>query len=119
MNEVSKREGRTILFVSHNLGAVKQLCNSSILLDRGKLVVHEKTSNVIKSYMEQFTNTSPIFEGPVNSEKKIWFRKIYPSDSDKRLKDQFFHDEEIYFNFELSFNIFRSKHDYSIFYGNG
>ncbi len=32
------------------------------------------------------------------------------------LKDQFFHDEPIYFNFELSFNIPKDKHDYSIFF---
>lgn len=37
MNEVS-REGRTILFVSHNMSAVDQLCNRVIWLDRGKIV---------------------------------------------------------------------------------
>jgi lipopolysaccharide transport system ATP-binding protein len=116
MNDVSKGEGRTILFVSHNLGALKQLCSSSILLDRGRLLLQDKTNNVIKSYLEQFSSNSSVFEGSANSEKKIWFRKIYPSDAHKRIKDQFFHDEEIYFNFELSYNIAQHGHDYSIFF---
>jgi lipopolysaccharide transport system ATP-binding protein len=36
MGEVSKGEGRTVLFVSHNMGAVSKLCNSGILLRDGK-----------------------------------------------------------------------------------
>ncbi len=56
MNDVSKNEGRTILFVSHNLGAVKQLCSSSVLLDRGRLMLYDKTDKVVRSYLEQFNN---------------------------------------------------------------
>ncbi len=116
MNDVIKSEGRTILFVSHNLGAIKQLCTTSILLDKGKLVLQDKTNNVIKSYLEQFNEKTSVFEGPDTSDKKIWFTKIYPSDAVNKLKDQFFHDEEVYFNFELSFNIQPLKYDYSIFF---
>lgn len=43
MNEVSK-EGRTILFVSHNMNAIEQLCNHAILMGDGKLI--KKSSNV-------------------------------------------------------------------------
>ncbi|MEJ6981968.1 polysaccharide ABC transporter ATP-binding protein [Pedobacter sp. P351] len=116
MNDVSKSEGRTILFVSHNLGAVKQLCKSSILLDRGKLALYDKTDDVVRSYLEQFESSNPEFKGPLESDKDIWFTRISPADSSGRLKDHFFHDEEIYFNFELSFNVQKHKHDYSIFF---
>ena len=116
MNNVSKNEGRTILFVSHNLGAVKQLCTSSVLLDRGRLMLYDKTDKVVRSYLEQFNNQNSEFEGSPGNDKKIWFRKIYPSDAVCTLKDQFFHDEPVYFNFELSFNIPKDKHDYSIFF---
>lgn len=37
MGDVSKGEGRTVLFVSHNLTAVKELCNRGILLQHGQL----------------------------------------------------------------------------------
>src|SRR5450759_575758 len=39
MDEVSRNEGRTVLFVSHNLSAVKALCTSSIILHKGKKIL--------------------------------------------------------------------------------
>jgi lipopolysaccharide transport system ATP-binding protein len=38
MDEVSKKEGRTVLFVSHNMGAVQNLCGKGILIDRGRII---------------------------------------------------------------------------------
>ena len=38
MKDVSKNGGRTVLFVSHNMGAVKSLCPNSILLKNGELI---------------------------------------------------------------------------------
>src|SRR5262249_9565355 len=37
MENVSRNEGRTVLFVSHNMGAINQLCPRSILIDRGSI----------------------------------------------------------------------------------
>ena len=37
MQDVSKNQGRTVLFVSHNMGAVKNLCPKSLLLENGKI----------------------------------------------------------------------------------
>lgn len=50
MNDVTKGEGRTILFVSHNLAAIKSLCNSGILLENGNLKAAGNMSSVIDSY---------------------------------------------------------------------
>jgi lipopolysaccharide transport system ATP-binding protein len=52
MGEVSKGEGRTVLFVSHNLDAVKVLCNRGLLLNSGKLEMTGFTNEVLKSYSE-------------------------------------------------------------------
>jgi lipopolysaccharide transport system ATP-binding protein len=46
-------EGRTVLFVSHNLAAVQQLTSSAILLERGRLVEHASTADVVASYMDR------------------------------------------------------------------
>jgi lipopolysaccharide transport system ATP-binding protein len=46
------RGGRTILFVSHNLDAVRALCPRSILLDGGRLVADGPTTDVIRQYLE-------------------------------------------------------------------
>jgi lipopolysaccharide transport system ATP-binding protein len=55
MDEVSRGQGRTILFVSHNMGVIKRLCNTSILLERGQLRFSGATSDVISRYLH--TNT--------------------------------------------------------------
>ena len=51
MEDVSKTEGRTILFVSHNLGTVSQLCKRAVLLREGNLVEEGEASAVIHTYV--------------------------------------------------------------------
>jgi lipopolysaccharide transport system ATP-binding protein len=51
MDEVSK-SGRTIIFVSHDLGAVKQLCSRSILLEKGKKVADGDTDDIVNQYLQ-------------------------------------------------------------------
>lgn len=51
MDEVSQQEGRTILFVSHNLAAVSQLCRRGFLLRDGKLVSSGQVADVIHDYI--------------------------------------------------------------------
>lgn len=50
MNDVSKGEGRTILFVSHNMGSVRSLCNNAILLEKGSVILTDTADNVINFY---------------------------------------------------------------------
>jgi lipopolysaccharide transport system ATP-binding protein len=66
------REGRTVLFVSHNMGAINQLCSSCILLDEGQIKEIGVTSKVITSYIkdcdsnfgtEKFFQKDPLKKG--------------------------------------------------------
>lgn len=50
MNQVASNSGRTVLFVSHNIQAIKQICNNSILLENGRLKQIGKTNKVIDKY---------------------------------------------------------------------
>lgn len=50
MGEVSKGEGRTVLFVSHNMGSVAQLCNNAILLKNGALSAMGNADSIIQEY---------------------------------------------------------------------
>src|SRR5512138_3373878 len=45
------RAGRTVLFVSHNMGAIQQLCSRAILLNEGKIVVDDSTGAVVSKYL--------------------------------------------------------------------
>jgi lipopolysaccharide transport system ATP-binding protein len=51
MEDVSAREGRTVLFVSHNMSAIRSLCNSCVMLGKGRLVHSGSTTQVIDLYL--------------------------------------------------------------------
>ena len=52
MNEVA-REGRTVLFVSHNMGSVADLCDRVIVLERGAVVLDGSPESAIEAYLSQ------------------------------------------------------------------
>ena len=51
MNDISVREGRTVLFVSHNMSVVASLCQSAIWLDKGTIVRRGIAREVIRDYL--------------------------------------------------------------------
>lgn len=51
MSEVTASEGRTVLFVSHNMGAVKNLCHNTVLMERGTVKNSGQTSQIIEEYL--------------------------------------------------------------------
>ena len=52
MGDISKGEGRTVLFVSHNMAAVKSLCNNGIVLNNGKLNFIGSIQNAVEEYSQ-------------------------------------------------------------------
>ena len=53
MDSLSKGEGRTVLFVSHNMGSIRSLCTRGIVLNNGRTIFEGKTSQAIDSYLNQ------------------------------------------------------------------
>lgn len=51
MSDVSSNEGRTVLFVSHNMEAIKSLCLSAIMLNGGKITKQGMTDIVVDEYL--------------------------------------------------------------------
>ena len=51
MQDVSKGEGRTVLFVSHNMAAVKSLCKTGIVLENGKMAVNGDVDEALAYYL--------------------------------------------------------------------
>lgn len=52
MQDISKGEGRTVLFVSHNMAAVKSLCTRGIVLENGKVVFEGGIDQTISKYLQ-------------------------------------------------------------------
>jgi len=58
MGDVSKGEGRTVLFVSHNMGMINQLCNQSILLQNGTILDSGSTEKISREYLNLISSAN-------------------------------------------------------------
>ena len=74
MGTVSK-EGRTILFVSHNLGAIGSLCKTAFLLEGGKVDKKGPTSDVITHYVNKNGNSED-FNQPITDDDNLGYQLI-------------------------------------------
>ena len=54
MNDVSKNEGRTVLFVSHNMASIMELCDRALLMQDGQVHSTGKVSDIIPLYLSAF-----------------------------------------------------------------
>ncbi len=80
------RSGRTVLFVSHNMTAVNELCQRCLLLDHGRLVTNGPTSEVIDEYLEKMSSGSDA-EAEDTTDKDAWIRDVQLTgsrDADRR-----------------------------------
>lgn len=73
MQDISKGEGRTVLFVSHNMAAVKSLCTRAVLIDNGRFVFSGTPERTIDEYLKA--------EKSSNVLEKIWPVDKAPGDS--------------------------------------
>ena len=80
MRSVSMGEGRTVLFVSHNLEAIQTICNRCIWVDQGTVKADESPGLVTNSYLEAASN-SEISGGGIISVKSV---KYFGSDADHK-----------------------------------
>src|ERR1700692_3672001 len=51
MGDVSKGDGRTILFVSHNMDSIRSLCNKGIVLDNGSILFDGEVNDAVRNYL--------------------------------------------------------------------
>jgi lipopolysaccharide transport system ATP-binding protein len=62
MNEVAQRQGRTVLFVSHQMAAVRKLCSSAMLLSAGKVAAVGKVEDMIQAYLGHMTASDRVID---------------------------------------------------------
>lgn len=81
MGDVSKSEGRTVLFVSHNMTAVETLCNKAIFLNSGYIENTGTPSEMIKYYLEYASNEKRSFQHDslLEAEGNEYIRIVYAS----------------------------------------
>ncbi|MFD2288822.1 ATP-binding cassette domain-containing protein [Pedobacter petrophilus] len=74
MGEVSKGEGRTVLFVSHNMTAVLNLCSKGVMLKNGKVSFFGNISSTIEAYHNESQTSSLIIP---RKNKKVYITDFY------------------------------------------
>jgi lipopolysaccharide transport system ATP-binding protein len=65
MQDISREGGRTVLFVSHNMAAVKQLCTKGIVLENGGVVFEGETDEAIQHYLDINFNRSVTYNSKI------------------------------------------------------
>ena len=68
MQDVSRGEGRTVLFVSHNMASVQRLCKTGILLDKGTVAYAGDISRTIQTYLSEHISQKE-YVNPLPDEK--------------------------------------------------
>ena len=68
MSDMSKAEGRTVLFVSHNLPAVKRLCTSALYLSNGRLQYDGGVNEAVAHYFNEIKNNAEGLSDFINRE---------------------------------------------------
>lgn len=82
MGDAANTEGRTVLYVSHNMNTIRQLCTRCIVLDHGKLVFDGDTEQAIGIYMDHVVtpkvenDCASLSRGNFNIDRKINVKKV-------------------------------------------
>jgi lipopolysaccharide transport system ATP-binding protein len=101
MEEVGK-EGKTVLFVSHQMGLVSQLCNYAFFLENGQLEREGEPRQIIDKYLEEIHKKPNQFEQKQQFKKKFGIQKALTLDSKGQNKNQFSHDESIILSLDIN-----------------
>lgn len=100
--------GRTVLFVSHNLAAVKSFCEQSILLDSGMLKYMGDTDTAIQMYLHDNEMAEEKGEVKINQKLEAQILSISPCDSNGMQTSIYPHDKDIF----VRIKIYQKSHRY-------
>ncbi len=94
MNEVTSKHGRTVLFVTHNIGAVQNLCTRAILLKNGEVVADGNTRQVIDQYLNGDTQVpgERLWDNPQTApgyDHSVKLRAVRVCDTNGKIKTVF------------------------------
>ena len=114
MQDISRTGGRTVLFVSHNMTAVKSLCTRGILLENGGVKFEGNIDDVVKEYLQDnFKNDNFFAEEKGEVKKDAFFKEIKIIDEEGKNRRVFFYEEPISIFFKLKIN--DNKLNYCVF----
>jgi len=100
MDSGIKDSGKTVVFVSHNIASIQNLCNKGIVLSNGKLTFDGTSNDAVQHYLAQsFSNSLPEIIFPLKNQD-IQLTKLQVLDQKNKLKSDFSLGEYVYLNIE-------------------
>jgi lipopolysaccharide transport system ATP-binding protein len=103
MQDISREGGRTVLFVSHNMAAVKSLCTTGIVLQNGKIVFKGNSDDSVNYYLDNAYKTAlkPIIEREDRKgNKKLLVNDIYVETNEGIRVGELHSGEEYFISFD-------------------
>jgi len=79
MQDISNADGRTVLFVSHNMVAVQNLCTRCIVLENGNIIKDSNTEDAIEEYLKLDSIHEGFKRRKEDLEKPVYIKDIYLS----------------------------------------
>ncbi|WP_299130608.1 ABC transporter ATP-binding protein [uncultured Winogradskyella sp.] len=104
MKDISNSDGRTVLFVSHDMNAIEKLTDRTIVLINGKVAYNGETSDAISFYLQNFEKREPLVTwnnietAPGNQYARL--KSVALKDQSGKLRNRFNITENIYLTIE-------------------
>ena len=105
MQDVSKGEGRTVLFVSHNMGSMQRLCTRGVLLENGIIKTSGTISDVVETYLNsnQIENSFHFLRNNTILNKSIYLKEVIIGNENQET-NTFTTSNDIFVKISLSIN---------------
>lgn len=107
MQDVSNDQGRTVLFVSHNMQAITNLCSRVILINNGSIIQNDETSKVVRNYLMSETSESGAIywdEKKALGDSDVKLIAIKMMDPENNIKSRFFSKSKIHVELDILIN---------------
>ena len=102
MQDVSSGEGRTVLFVSHNMGSIAQLCKSGMLLSQGQVAFIGGVRECISKYISDGA-TDEVFKSK-NVNNEMFLKRVFVEDRQGLPISDVAYDDVVRIRFEVGCN---------------
>ena len=103
MDEVS-RSGRTVLFVSHNLGSLSQICKNGLLLHGGQVHSHGTIQDVVNDYLKLANEQGHFTAEQTDPSRPMQITELFLTDGSGGRTNEIAHDEEFFVSLKLNVN---------------
>ncbi len=114
MQDISNSDGRTVLFVSHNMAAVKSLCTRGIVLQNGKSVFDGTSTEAVDFYLNSSVGEETSSVKKINdfqNKKPFFITEVSIITSDKKGRTYVYTNEDFWIKIKYKFNeIIRKCH---------